>query len=127
MDQRFGPSFQDLKEDEVEIHVRSVFIQGLVFRKIDELHPFFNPVRKKLQTLHALSQNSGKSIQNLCLGFANSNINIDKIIIGVDSDENLAHNLEAIEHKLSQEELEILGGLKEENEEMILPYKWKYK
>jgi aryl-alcohol dehydrogenase-like predicted oxidoreductase len=125
LDQRFERYFKELKNEGVEIHVRSVFIQGLVFQKAKDLHPFFTPIKDKIQKLNKLSETSGKSIQSLCLNFAYSNAEIDKIIIGVDSDENLQRNLEVIDEGINGNEMEILRTLREHDEEMILPYKWK--
>jgi len=125
LDQRFERYFKELKKEGVEIHVRSVFIQGLVFQPAKDLHPFFKPIKEKIQKLNELSELSGKSIQSLCLNFAYSNSEIDKIIIGVDSDENLKRNLEVIDQSIHASEMEILRSLQEHDEEMILPYKWR--
>lgn len=126
-DQRFEQYLSELKARNIEIHVRSVFVQGLVFNQPDTLNPFFNPIISKLEELNTISKDSGKSIESLCLNFVNANPSIDNIIIGVDSKENLQHNVSALAEKLSAEERSRLSALQEDNEQMILPFNWKLK
>ena len=127
LDQRFEKHFGQLKERGVEIHVRSVFVQGLVFIKTQDLHPFFNPIKFKLEELNSISKETRKSIENLCLNFVNANPYVDKIIVGVDTEQNLEQNVAVLNESLTQDELNRLRNLKDDNEQMILPYNWNFK
>lgn len=127
LDQRFEKYFGIMKDKGVEIHVRSAFVQGLVFSKLDSINPFFSPIKSKLETLNAISQETGKSIESLCLNFVNANPYIDSIIIGVDTKQNLARNVAVLNEVLVHAELTKLRMLREDNEQMILPYNWKLK
>jgi aryl-alcohol dehydrogenase-like predicted oxidoreductase len=69
-DQRFGPYFQELKIKGVEIHVRSVFLQGLVFKNPDALDNYFKKIKEKLVKLNSLSIKQNIPIVALCLNFA---------------------------------------------------------
>lgn len=124
-DQRFESYFKKLKHLGIEIHVRSSFVQGLVFRSPESLSSYFDPIKEKLKLLSKRSQETGKSIQSLCLNFAIVNAEIDRVIIGVDSEENLRSNIDAIRVGLTESEVGNLRELREDNEEMILPFKWK--
>lgn len=124
-DQRFEPYFNTLIKTGTEVHIRSVFLQGLVFKNPDILPPFFSPIQAKLKEIRSLSKASGQSIQSLCLNFVYCNDLVDKVIIGVDSVANLESNLAALKDNFSISQFEILRGLKENNEQMILPYNWK--
>lgn len=124
-DRRFEPHFDWLKKNNVTIHTRSVFVQGLVFSDPLKLSSFFDPIKAKLQALASLGERSGKSIESLCLNFAYGNPSIDNIIIGVDTAENLQRNIAALKDTISKEEAETLDSLKEHNEMMILPFNWK--
>jgi aryl-alcohol dehydrogenase-like predicted oxidoreductase len=126
-DRRFEKYFGILKNRGVEIHVRSVFVQGLVFSALDKLNSFFDPIRPKLEALNNIANESGKSIESLCLNFVNANHYIGIVIIGVDSKQNLERNVSALTENLSIDELFKLRSLREENEQMILPYNWKLK
>lgn len=125
LDRRFQRYFSWTNEHHIDVHTRSVFLQGLVFTEPAKLHPFFNPIRSKLRQLISLAADSGKSIESLCLNFVNAHPFINTILIGVDTVENLERNIAALAHKLTSTELEILESLEENNEQMILPFNWK--
>lgn len=124
-DQRFEPYFGPLKEKAVEIHIRSVFLQGLVFMHPESLPKFFQPIAPKIEALNQIATISGNSIQALCLNFVRKNKNIDYCIIGVDNVQGLKSNHEALHEVVNKSDLEKMAGLCEENDNMILPYKWK--
>lgn len=125
LDQRFEPFFTILQTRGVEIHVRSVYVQGLVFMEPASMKSFFDPVRGKIEKLHALSRSSGKSVQSLCLNFAISNDQINKVLVGVETAAILEDNIKCLDENLSADELSGLRALKETDERMILPFKWE--
>lgn len=125
-DQRFLQSFRELKKDGIEIYVRSVFLQGLVFKKPHELDSSFVKIKDKLITLHQLSERTNIPVAALCLNFAFLTEYIDKIVVGIDSIKNLNEIvmslkcLEDVEKIFSE-----LSNLKEDDENIILPTNWK--
>jgi len=123
-DQRFAAYFPALKKRGVEIHVRSAFMQGLVFSDASKLNEFFGPIKPKLRRLNEISRESAKTVQSLCLNFISSNEFIDRVIIGVDSVQNMDENLAVWGESLPQPVLSQLSELQESNEQMILPYNW---
>lgn len=123
-DQRFAASFKTLKERGVEIHVRSCFLQGLVFKTPESLPEKLHGIAGKLKQLMDISIQSKFSIQALCINFCLSNPYIDKIVLGVDSLNNLKENIKESGKLLSGDVLEKLEALKEENEKLILPLNW---
>ena len=124
-DQRFAPYFKELKEKGVEIHVRSVFLQGLYFRESENLESYFLPLARNLNKLKKMSVELEQSLASLCLNFVLYNPLIDKIIIGVDSKDNLMENMKAVlEGEISSEVYQELSNLRVDDERLILPYKW---
>jgi len=125
-DQRFQYLLPDLKKRNIEIHVRSIFLQGLFFMKIDSLSNFFDPVKEKLVKLHKYADEKKVRMQDLCLGFVNSNPCIDHIVFGVDSLNNFSENITSYEtiknHNFYYNDLKYL---REENEDILLPGKWR--
>jgi aryl-alcohol dehydrogenase-like predicted oxidoreductase len=127
-DQRFAPSLRSLKRSGrpgIEVHARSVFLQGLFFRNPDELAPHFLPLAPKLKALHRLAAEAGIPLQAVCLNFALLNPDLDQVLLGVDNLEHFRKNLEharwedAVQSLLSR-----LAKLKEGDESMILPTEW---
>ena len=127
-DGRFATYFPDLKKRGVEIHVRSVFLQGLVFKKPAELEDKFKQIKPKLEKLNALSQKINEPVSSLCLNFVLANNNIDKTIIGIDSEANLRENLKVIQSKNKINQIyQDLKSLVEDDENIILPFNWNQK
>ncbi len=126
LDQRFGRYFGKLKERGVEIHVRSVFLQGLLFKDPEKVDPFFTDIKSSLKNVHAVGLETGASMVELCLGFALHNGYIDKIVAGVDSENNLREIISASKDtgKLDGA-YERLLRLKIDDEKYLLPYNWR--
>lgn len=93
LDCRFMPYLRRLKMRGVEIHSRSSFLQGLVFRKPETLPPFFAPVLTALRNIRKKAKEFGISITDLCLGFCLAQPDIDRVVIGVDGIENLQQDI----------------------------------
>jgi aryl-alcohol dehydrogenase-like predicted oxidoreductase len=125
-DQRFEYLFPKLKEMGVEIHVRSVFLQGLFFTKTSELGNHFDEVKFKIDAIQQLSDSTGISIESLCLNFANNNEHIDKIITGIDNLENLKNNIQVLKEKETIRPLiEQLKKHSEQDVNILFPHFWK--
>jgi len=125
-DRRFEDYFGLLKEMGVEIHVRSVFLQGLFFKEIGKLEKHFDIIKDKLKTLQRVADDSGLPIVALCMNFVADNKNVDKIVVGVDSVKNLKEIIEfSCGHFLSRNHLQKLLELKEANEDILLPFRWQ--
>ncbi len=72
-----------LKAAGVEIHARSVFLQGLLLMEPDELPEFFAPLRHVIGRLRETWQQRGLSALGGCLAFALQRPEIDAVIVGV--------------------------------------------
>jgi aryl-alcohol dehydrogenase-like predicted oxidoreductase len=125
-DRRFEKFFPILKELGVEIHVRSIFLQGLFFINPTELSSHFNHVKHKLKTIQNLSESIGLSLVSICINFVLANKHIDKIIIGVDSLENLKNNIKGLsDFDKLQPHIEVLNRLSENDINILFPHYWK--
>jgi aryl-alcohol dehydrogenase-like predicted oxidoreductase len=125
-DRRFQQYLSVLKSRKVEIHVRSVFLQGLAFLKPDELPAILRPASVQLKTLGRLAGEHGIGISALCLNFVFLNDLIDRIVIGIDGLSHLKENLTDLECMAQVKELaEELNQLAIEDEDILLPYRWK--
>jgi aryl-alcohol dehydrogenase-like predicted oxidoreductase len=72
-----------LKAAGVEIHARSVFLQGLLLMKPDELPEFFAPLRQTIGRLRETWTQRGLSALGGCLAFALQQPEVDAVIVGV--------------------------------------------
>jgi aryl-alcohol dehydrogenase-like predicted oxidoreductase len=118
-DRRFQSTFTTLKSIGAEIHVRSVFLQGLFFLDPERLLPFFNPVRDTLRRLaHQLPDPDLKAAA--LLRFVIDQHEIDKAVIGVNNHNQLLMNIENI-HVASSINWESFAI---DDENILLPFNW---
>ncbi|MBU1199380.1 MAG: aldo/keto reductase [Nanoarchaeota archaeon] len=125
-DQRFTDFFPYLKENEVEIHARSVFLQGLFFKNPSELTGKLVKIKDKLLLLRQISKQHNLSISAVCINFAALNENISKIIIGVNSLNDLKENIEALKNIDQVKNIhDELLTLREDDANIVFPVNWK--
>lgn len=109
-----------LKKNNVEVHSRSVFLQGLLLMKKSDIPNKFNKWEKIWGKWdHFLSDNDISPI-SACLNYPKSICGIDKILVGVDNSEQL---IQIIEGYINQYQ-KIFPDI--ENNDMLLinPYNW---
>ena len=116
LDRRFENHFEKLNDLGVEIHARSIFLQGLFFLNTKSLNSFFDPVKNVIDELQKSSNLSGD-----LLNFVLSNKYISHAIIGVENNKQLKQNIKS--YKCSSKiSVHINTYL---NEDILNPSKWK--
>ena len=103
-DQRMiqGGYLRHLKDLGIEIHSRSVFLQGLLLMSHEELSPHFNPIRPIVMQYRRAMQQQRISPLAAALGFIYQQPQIDYIIVGVNNHThleeiiNVVHNIETL-------------------------------
>ena len=86
-DQRFieDGSLDRLKNQNVEVHTRSTFLQGLLLMPVESISSWFTPVLPAIKRFHAFAHEMGLSPLQLALGFVNALEQVDRIVIGVNN------------------------------------------
>ena len=74
-----------LKARGVEVHARSVFLQGLLLTPPHDLADFFRPLRQRLADLRGGWARRGLSPLAACLAFVLGRTEVDAAIVGVNS------------------------------------------
>ena len=125
-DQRFDPYFAELKALNVEIHVRSIFLNGLFFQDPKVLGDHFNKVKGNLEELNNISQNLEVPISSVCLNFVRQHEYVDKLVIGVRTVPELLSNISAMSFspKLSDYRKEF-DAFACNDQTILYPHKWK--
>lgn len=93
LDDRFEKQMILLKNQGCEIHVRSVFLQGLFFMQPEDLPNHFNAVRGILK---GLQKKHSAYLSGALLKYVLNKEFIDVLIMGVENQVQLEHNLESI-------------------------------
>ncbi len=114
-------NIEKIKEKRMEIHVRSIFLQGLLLQDYVKIPKYF----KKQKNIFKIweqwcSKNNLTKIQT-CLNFVTSFRNIDKIIVGINS----INDLKEIKNCLVKKKIRYPKKIYSNNLNLIDPRKWR--
>lgn len=124
-DHRFKPYLSEMKERGIEIHTRSTFLQGLFFKSPENLPPFLQGAKKELIIFNQLVKDLGLTKVQACLGWVLSNSEIDKVVIGVDSSEQLQRNIDDLKRIQNKKiDWSLLDRLRIDDLIIINPSNW---
>lgn len=125
-DHRFEHLLASLHDLGCEIHVRSVFLQGIVFKKTNELSNYFKDFIPLLDDLRTISLNNRLTVAELCLSHVLQNNYINNVVVGVNNLANLK-DLVSIEKKaVNLNPLNTqLNNMKTTDERFLLPMNWR--
>jgi len=108
----------------IEIHVRSVFLQGLFYLSETDLEARFKDVVPYLDKLRFIAAKSELTIAELSLLWLASLKEVSKIIVGVDNVNQLRAHLETIEKNVSSLVYEEALSIHYENETILNTSNW---
>lgn len=127
-DRRFEKHFPLLKEKNVEVHVRSIFLQGLAFLSPDQLPQPIQKAKDTLRALRRVAEREEITINAMCLNFVLLNPSVDQVVVGIDSLQQLKNNVEDVRFSPKVQALKnALKPLAIEDEDVILPYRWSWR
>ena len=111
---------QRLKQDDVEIHARSAFLQGLLLMKRSNIPSRFTPWNALWDNWHNWLQSHSISALQACLAYPLSFFEIDRVVVGADSSNQLEQIIRASQIPKPAE----LPDLNCEDENLINPACW---
>lgn len=106
------------------IYIRSAFLQGLFFKDLATLPSKLQPLKPALSQLHEFVKQNHLNMEDLCLKFVAGQSCVDKIIIGVDSIEQLEKNERSMKANISDDLLKEVLKIKIEYPELLNPVNW---
>ena len=104
----------------IEVHVRSVFLQGVLIAKPENRPQRFQPWSEHFARFDEWVLSSGVSAMACCLGFALQQSGVAKLVIGATSSESLAEIMTSIPNT----HLEVPAHLQSSIEQLIDPRVW---
>ena len=113
--------FKKLKKLNIEIHVRSIFLQGLLLMNEELIPNYFLKWKPFYKKWYYWLDNKSISPVKACIDFAKSIPEIDKIIVGVDS----AYHLKSIINFYNSKEEINFPDFTCDDINFINPQKWK--
>lgn len=86
LDQRmlFHGRLERMHDAGIEIHVRSVFLQGLLLMPLNSIPKYFDPIRPLLTRWHSDAAAQGLTLTQAALGFVRDKTCVDTVLVGVE-------------------------------------------
>jgi len=111
-----------LKERGIEIHARSVFLQGLLLMDPDCVSPWFAPIHKTLNKFHRYAKEKSISSLQLALGFVQGIPEVDYVLVGVNTETQLHEIIAASKLSVNHKDYQDLS-INDPN--FVNPSNWK--
>ena len=119
-----GSLIEKAKNKGVEVHTRSVFLQGLFFKSIETLPAFFSPLKEALSKIHTLCADNNLSVHELALLYVLHQSNIKRVLIGVETEKQLLMNIEVLKKDISISLIQEINNIKIEEIDLLNPVTW---
>ena len=119
-----GDLIKKAKSKNIEIHARSVFLQGLFFKDHKSLKNSMKPMIPYLKKITNICNKYSKKIEDIALNYVYNTEGIDKVIIGVDNKSQLVKNIKCIKSKIENDLINEINDINVIEEQMLLPYNW---
>jgi aryl-alcohol dehydrogenase-like predicted oxidoreductase len=125
LDQRLARRgfFERARERAIEIHLRSIYLQGLAFLSIDQLPEHLNPCVDALAQIERLAVRRGIRAIDLWLDYARS-LPVSKIVIGAETADQFRQNVERFRSAAVPEVLDLAASLSDLPDPVLDPAQW---
>jgi aryl-alcohol dehydrogenase-like predicted oxidoreductase len=110
-----------LRSAGVQVHVRSLFLQGLLLMRASERPPEFSRWQRLWDSWHDWLEASGLTAIEACVGFVAGHADIARAVVGVDS----VQQLEEILAARTLRSLELPPTLACEERDLVDPSRWR--
>lgn len=122
-----GDLIKKAKDKGIEIHTRSAFLQGLFFKETDHLPNSLIELAAPLNSLKDIAKRYSISMTDLALSYVMQQKEIDKILIGVESVEQLKQNINSLSSSIPDEAVREIDSINVDNKQLLNPAKWEIK
>lgn len=116
-----------LANENIEIQVRSAFLQGLFYLSDSALEESFKDVIPYLKKLKSIAADSGLTLSELSLLWLVSLKEVNKVIIGVDNVNQLKIHLDTLKKNIDSSVFKEALSIHYENENILNPSLWLIK
>jgi aryl-alcohol dehydrogenase-like predicted oxidoreductase len=107
----------------VEIHTRSVFLQGLFFKNHDNILSNLSGFIPFLEQINKIKLSHNLSTETLCLQYALQKPYINQVLIGVDNEAQLISNIKYAKQKIELPN-KVIDAINIENQLLLNPANW---
>ena len=124
LDRTFEPYLKKLKQRNIEIHTRSVFLQGLFFKSVEELPEKLKPLKPYLIAISEFCKEQSITIEELALNEVIHHPDIDGILVGVDNIAQFQRNIQCVWTEMPAKFSEFIDTLDIKEKELLNPVNW---
>lgn len=109
------------------IHVRSVFLQGLFFKDTRTItsNSVLSPLKEDIRNLQYIAKSENISLIALALQYPFNNANIDGVLFGVDTINQLKQNIEEFSQPVDKKIFETIDRIDIKLKHLLLPTNWE--
>jgi aryl-alcohol dehydrogenase-like predicted oxidoreductase len=124
LDRKFESYFKILNKLKIEIHIRSVFLQGLYFLNPNNLPKKLKDYTEPLNKLNKLANDYSLEIIDIALNYVLNKNYINHVVIGVVNVKQIEDILFSSNKKLNKEIINIVENIKVNNKDILNPSNW---
>ena len=125
LNRKFEPYLEKLKSLNTEIHVRSIFLQGLLFKPLFKIPLQLYSLKPALREINELCESLGLTKLELLLGFVLNNPNIDFVVVGVETKNQLEEIFKAQEGDIIKAKRNKIRAIYVKDNKLLNPNNWK--
>lgn len=119
-----GEAMRMMKTNGIEIHTRSVFLQGLFFMPLESIPSKLQPLTSYLSRMNQISSHYQVGKSALALHYNLSNQLISGVLMGVDSVKQLEQNIALINAQISQSAFDAIDEIQVKESSLLNPATW---
>ncbi len=119
-----GEAMRMMKTNGIEIHTRSVFLQGLFFMSLENIPAKLEPLTPYLSRMNQISSHYQVSKSTLALHYNLSNQLISGVLMGVDSVKQLEQNIALINAQIPQSAFDAIDEIQVKESSLLNPATW---
>lgn len=120
-----GELLKQAKQKGKEIQVRSVFLQGLFFKNLNDYPAYLSPLKPYMGIIGEIGAESSMNMETLALSYALAQPEIDNVLIGVDTLAQLQQNLSYSNTALPANIVSRINAISVAETELLYPKNWK--
>lgn len=113
------------KRKNKDIQTRSVFLQGLFFKKKSSFPAYLQPLIPYLKTITYLADEYKGKMESIALQYALHQPEIDYVLIGVDNEEQLSRNLGYAQSQFPDELFKAIDQIDVKETTLLSPNNWR--
>ena len=124
LDRQFEPFFEELSYNNIEIHTRSVFLQGLFFKPVKQMPQKLTPLIPYLEEITHFCIEKGIEKEELAINAIIHNPLINNLLIGVDGVNQLIKNITCIWDKIPEDISKFVETIDVKEKNLLNPVNW---